>query len=170
MVRLPARFKVSAEGFIRYGASPREALAWTRRECVLVVRGNHDRAVCGQDPMEDFNPAAQAAVYWTRAQLEAEEIDWLAGLEAGPVLRGGAEFAHGSPTDEDEYLVAAGDAEIVFETCGECGQKQSVPSRWHTAFTCGKCGARCELPRRRMYSSSTKALGVEGFGYTYPRV
>jgi hypothetical protein len=60
-------------------------------------------------------------------------------------------------------------AEIIFENCAECSYKQSIPARWHTAFTCGKCGARCELPRRRMYSSSTKARGVEGYGYTYPR-
>jgi len=60
-------------------------------------------------------------------------------------------------------------AEIIFETCAGCGYKQSIPARWHTAFTCGRCGERCELPRRRMYSSSTKALGVQGYGYTYPR-
>ena len=61
-------------------------------------------------------------------------------------------------------------AEIIFETCGECGYRQSVPFRWHTAFTCGKCGIRCELPRQRLYSKSTRALGVEGYGYVYPRV
>ena len=38
-------------------------------------------------------------------------------------------------------------AEIVFETCADCGYKQSIPSRWHTAFTCGKCNAKCDIPR-----------------------
>jgi ribosomal protein S27E len=60
-------------------------------------------------------------------------------------------------------------AEIVFETCGDCGHRQSIPARWHTAFTCGKCGAKCTLPHRRTYSASTRARGVEGYGYTYPR-
>jgi ribosomal protein S27E len=59
--------------------------------------------------------------------------------------------------------------EVIFETCADCGFRQSVPSRWHTAYTCGKCGAKCLLPRRRMYATSTKAFGVEGHGYTYPR-
>jgi ribosomal protein S27E len=59
--------------------------------------------------------------------------------------------------------------EVVFETCADCGFRQSIPSRWHTAYTCGKCGAKCLLPRRRMYATSTKAFGVEGYGYTYPR-
>jgi len=59
--------------------------------------------------------------------------------------------------------------EVVFETCADCGFRQSIPSRWHTAYTCGKCSAKCLLPRRRMYATSTKAFGVEGYGYTYPR-
>jgi hypothetical protein len=60
--------------------------------------------------------------------------------------------------------------EIVFETCNECGFRQSIPSRWHTAFTCAKCNSRCDIPRFRLYSTSTKAFGVEGYGYVYPRV
>ena len=59
--------------------------------------------------------------------------------------------------------------EVVFETCVDCGFRQTIPSRWHTAYTCGKCGAKGLLPRRRMYATSTKAFGVEGYGYTYPR-
>lgn len=61
-------------------------------------------------------------------------------------------------------------AEVVFETCQECGFHQSIPKRWQTAFTCGKCGARVPIPRSRMYSTSTKAMAVQGYGYTYPRV
>ena len=61
-------------------------------------------------------------------------------------------------------------AEIVFETCSMCGFKQSIPARWMGAFTCGKCGERCEIPRRRMYSTSTKALGIQGYGYVYPKL
>ena len=61
-------------------------------------------------------------------------------------------------------------AEIIFETCGECGFRQSIPSRWQGAYTCGKCRSRCELPRRRMYSTSTKALGGQGYGYVYPKL
>ena len=61
-------------------------------------------------------------------------------------------------------------SEIVFETCPECGFQQAIPKRWERAFTCGKCDERVELPRVRLYSTSTKAMGVQGYGYTYPRV
>jgi hypothetical protein len=61
-------------------------------------------------------------------------------------------------------------AEIVFETCTECEYQQSIPKAWMGAFSCGKCGARVDIPRHRLYSTSTKALGVKGYGYVYPKL
>jgi hypothetical protein len=61
-------------------------------------------------------------------------------------------------------------AEVVFQSCPECGFAQSIPSRWREAFTCGRCGEKVGIPRVRMYSTSTKAMRVQGYGYTYPRL
>jgi len=72
--------------------------------------------------------------------------------------------------DAVKYMCFSCYAEIVFETCRECGFQQSIPSRWQLAFTCGKCGGKVNLPRMRLYSTSTKARSVKGYGYTYPRV
>lgn len=73
--------------------------------------------------------------------------------------------------DAIKYMCFSCFAEIVFETCEECTYKQSVPKRWQTAFTCGRCGTRCDLPRgQRWYSTSTKAFGVQGYGYVYPKL
>jgi hypothetical protein len=58
---------------------------------------------------------------------------------------------------------------IVFDACPECGFHQAIPARWQSAFTCGKCGERVEIPRTRLYSTSTKARAVQGYGYVYPR-
>jgi len=60
-------------------------------------------------------------------------------------------------------------AEIVFETCTECGFQQSIPKRFQDGFTCGRCSARVLIPYARIYSTSTKAMRVQGYGYTYPR-
>jgi len=60
-------------------------------------------------------------------------------------------------------------AEIVFQSCEEFGFEQAIPSRWREAFTCGKCEARVAIPHRRAYSTATKALVVQGYGYTYPK-
>jgi ribosomal protein S27E len=59
--------------------------------------------------------------------------------------------------------------EIVFATCTECSYEQSIPRRWQVAFTCGRCEKMVSIPRRRTYSGSTKALAVQGYGYTYPK-
>lgn len=72
--------------------------------------------------------------------------------------------------DAIKYACMSCYAEIVFETCHACAFKQSIPSRWMTAYTCGYCEAKNELPRRRMYSTSTKAIGVRGYGYVYPKM
>ena len=60
-------------------------------------------------------------------------------------------------------------AEIVFQSCPECGFQQAIPSRWQNAFTCGKCEAKVDIPRTRLYSSATKAVAVKGYGYVYPK-
>jgi hypothetical protein len=76
-----------------------------------------------------------------------------------------------SPVADDavKYRCMSCFAEIVFETCPACEFQQAIPARWFGAFTCGHCERRCEIPRRRMYSTSTKAVTVKGYGHTYPR-
>jgi diadenosine tetraphosphatase ApaH/serine/threonine PP2A family protein phosphatase len=63
--------------------------------------------------LNDFNPMAAAAAIWTRNELTAENLEWLRALPHGPV--GMPDFpdvqlVHGSPNDEDEYVVSLGDA------------------------------------------------------------
>jgi hypothetical protein len=71
--------------------------------------------------------------------------------------------------DAIKYHCFSCSAEIVFETCAECGYDQAIPARWQVAYTCGKCEKRCSIPRRRLYSTSTKAHVVKGYGYVYPK-
>ncbi len=90
-----------------YGGSPNEVIEWARAHCDAIVRGNHDRA-CGKDAnLLDFNERAGAAVIWTRDSLSAANCEWLSELPAGPILFDDYELAHGSPLDEDEYLIAS---------------------------------------------------------------
>lgn len=91
---------------VGYGASPAEVVAWARRNAAVIVRGNHDRACAGIEAMEDFNNAARDAALWTRHQLPYSDLAWLAALPAGPLRYELFEVAHGSPIDEDEYLVS----------------------------------------------------------------
>lgn len=88
-----------------YGASPNEVIEWARTNCAAIVRGNHDRACAAIGETEDFNERAGDAVRWTRDQLSGENCEWLRALPVGPLLFGDYELAHGSPLDEDEYLL-----------------------------------------------------------------
>jgi predicted phosphodiesterase len=48
-------------------------------DCVCVA-GNHDLAVCGRITTRNFSSAAARAVAWTRRQLSAADLDFLARL------------------------------------------------------------------------------------------
>ena len=39
-----------------------------------LVRGNHDKAVCGLDSVQTFNPIAASAIYWTKEPHHQEEL------------------------------------------------------------------------------------------------
>lgn len=92
-----------------YGANPNEVVEWARACCATIVRGNHDRACAANGNPADFNERAGAAVLWTREQLTALNREWLSGLPPGPLLFEDYELAHGSPLDEDEYLIVSYD-------------------------------------------------------------
>jgi diadenosine tetraphosphatase ApaH/serine/threonine PP2A family protein phosphatase len=63
--------------------------------------------------LQDFNPIAGLSALWNREQLTPEHMEWLKALPQGPVrVEGisGVQFVHGSPLDEDEYVVTQRDA------------------------------------------------------------
>ena len=99
---------------VGYAADPNRVVEWVRANCAVVVRGNHDRACTGLDDLEWFNPVARQAALWTQEHLTRENVDYTATLSKGPVLLDDFEVVHGSPYDEDEYVLAAGEAGQAF--------------------------------------------------------
>jgi len=98
---------------VGYGASPNEVTAQSRSLGNFFVRGNHDKAVTGLTDLNDFNPVAGVAALWTRDQLTQENSDWLRALPQGPIEVPeipDIQFVHGSPLDEDEYVVNSEEA------------------------------------------------------------
>jgi predicted phosphodiesterase len=104
---------VNLGDIVGYGASPNEVTDRSRSLGTIFVRGNHDKAATGLLTLDDFNPLAAAAAMWTRDQLTPEHFEWLHSLPHGPVALDAfsdAQFVHGSPADEDFYVVSLGDA------------------------------------------------------------
>lgn len=94
---------------IGYGADPNAVTDWTRANAHITIRGNHDKVCTGLDDLEWFNAAAQRSAIWTRSVLTPENLQWLRDLARGPVLVENFQIMHGSPLDEDEYLIHASD-------------------------------------------------------------
>lgn len=99
---------------VGYGADPNAVTAWVRSNCEAVIRGNHDRACTGMSDLRFFNPIAKAAAEWTRTQLEPDHLDYLRELPKGPLAVADFRMVHGSPLDEDAYVVSPYDAEEQF--------------------------------------------------------
>jgi len=75
-----------------------------RAHCVVVVRGNHDKVSTGQEDLEWFNPVARAAALWTQQNLTPANIEYIRAFQRA-VLLDGFQVLHGSPFDEDEYVM-----------------------------------------------------------------
>jgi len=97
---------------VGYGAWPNQIVERMRSLGTLHVRGNHDRVASGMASSEGFNPIAAMAAHWTTTQLTAENLEWLQKMPKGPVYPEGSAVGcvHGSPLDEDEYIVSLNDA------------------------------------------------------------
>ena len=98
---------------VGYGADPNAVVGWTRKNATIIVRGNHDKAGAGLDDMETFSPVARASGLWTRTVLTPDSRSYLERLPRGPLPYEGIDLVHGSPADEDEYLVSTEDVPQV---------------------------------------------------------
>lgn len=92
-----------------YGADPNAVIDWARTHVASIVRGNHDKVCCGLDSLDHFQPAARASSLWTQAALTPGNLDYLQKLPRGPLRFEDFELVHGSPLDEDEYLISLSD-------------------------------------------------------------
>ncbi len=106
---------------VGYNASPNEVCERVRAMGGTIVRGNHDRACSGLTDVSEFNMVAAMSARWTQSTLLHENLEWLRELPQGPQFRSelpGIEFVHGSPRDEDEYLLNASTAMANFRMSG----------------------------------------------------
>jgi predicted phosphodiesterase len=99
---------------VGYGANPNEVTARSRELGTVFVRGNHDKACCGLSDLADFNPVAATAALWTREKLTEDHMLFLRALPQGPISPiEDLQLVHGSPRDEDEYILMASDAYVL---------------------------------------------------------
>jgi predicted phosphodiesterase len=90
---------------VGYGADPDAVTDWVRKHVAVTVRGNHDKAAAGLEDLEWFNPVAKQSALWTQSAMQPANLDYLRALAKGPERVDGFQILHGSPLDEDEYVV-----------------------------------------------------------------
>ncbi len=95
---------------IGYGPAPNETVDWAKGHLKAVVRGNHDKVAVGLDDAEGYNVVATASLYWTAGTLTESNKTYLREMQRGPAAHEGLWLMHGSPIDEDLYLVQESDA------------------------------------------------------------
>jgi diadenosine tetraphosphatase ApaH/serine/threonine PP2A family protein phosphatase len=100
---------------VGYAASPNQVVERVRELEPVVIRGNHDKAIAGIDSAEQFNHLALQSCTWTRAELTGDNLRYLAELPVGPrQVDDRFWIAHGTPLDEDAYILNDLDALEVF--------------------------------------------------------
>jgi len=100
---------------VGYGPDPNAIVDWVRSNVAFVIRGNHDKAAVGLENLEWFNPVARTAALWTQTELTPENSEYVRQLAKGPLAVDNYQIAHGSPLDEDEYLIGGAEVAQVFE-------------------------------------------------------
>lgn len=102
---------------VGYGASPNEIIQKMQYlKPNSSIRGNHDKAVCGLDAIDAFNPIAASAIFWTQKNIKKKNNEFLYRLRKGPlVIHDHITICHGSPFDEDYYIFGEFDATEAFK-------------------------------------------------------
>lgn len=105
---------------VGYNADPDQCMRLVLDRCATVIRGNHDKAAVGLMDLQWFNPVAREAALWTARALRPDMRERLRDLRAGPRDAGeGVLICHGSPCDEDEYVLPGLAVEQAFRCLDE---------------------------------------------------
>ena len=98
---------------VGYGADPDACVDLAREHADICLAGNHDLAVAGVIPVDDFSRGAGIAVRWTQEVISPENRDYLASLRTS-ATRADVGLYHASPRDEVwEYVLS----DLLAELC-----------------------------------------------------
>jgi diadenosine tetraphosphatase ApaH/serine/threonine PP2A family protein phosphatase len=100
--------------FVGYGADPGWVVDLVRTHVArgaVAVMGNHDAAVV-QGPLPTMIPEARQVVEWTRARLDAEQLDFLATLPMS-ASDGDRLYVHANAFAPNEWAYVLGRVEAV---------------------------------------------------------
>jgi diadenosine tetraphosphatase ApaH/serine/threonine PP2A family protein phosphatase len=161
---------------VGYNADPEACLDLVLSRAALSVRGNHDKAVAGLMPLDWFNASARAAALWTRSALGQQSLDRVRALPEGPREAGdGLLLCHGSPYDEDAYVLDSRSIRESFECVREEHPGTRVCLVGHThlplvaSWRPGEDGPRVHPPAARLALDASAAWLINPGSVGQPR-
>jgi predicted phosphodiesterase len=104
---------------VGYGAEPDACVELARAHAAVCLAGNHDLAVAGEIPLDEFSLGASVAAKWTREVMTNENLTFLQGLKPqGQEASVG--LYHASPRDPVwEYVLSTLLAELCLDAQGD---------------------------------------------------
>src|SRR3954447_14565316 len=72
---------------VGYGADPNDCCARVREQADIALCGNHDMAVTGGPPLEEFSRGAATAARWPQEALPPDHAGWLRALSPAGEVR-----------------------------------------------------------------------------------
>ena len=117
---------------VGYGADPDASVELAREHAAVCLAGNHDLAVTGALPLDEFSRGAEIAARWTQEVIQAENLAYLQGLEPAGHVEGIGLF-HASPRDPIwEYVLSGLTAELCLDAAA---QRVSLIGHSHVALS-----------------------------------
>jgi predicted phosphodiesterase len=104
---------------VGYGADPDACVELAREHAAVCLAGNHDLAVTGEVPLDEFSRGASLAAQWTQDVIAKDNLEFLEGLTAqGREERVG--LYHASPRDPVwEYVLSTLVADLCLDAQSE---------------------------------------------------
>jgi diadenosine tetraphosphatase ApaH/serine/threonine PP2A family protein phosphatase len=104
---------------VGYGADPNDCCALARANAAVCLAGNHDLAVTGALPLDEFSHGAALAARWTQEVLDDDHVEWLRTLQPKGA-EDGVGLYHASPRDPVwEYVLSTLLAELCLDAATE---------------------------------------------------
>src|SRR5919107_1905834 len=104
---------------VGYGADPNDCCALAREHAAVCLAGNHDLAVTGGLPLDEFSHGAALAARWTQEVLGDDHVAWLRSLSPSGA-EDGVGLYHASPRDPVwEYVLSTLLAELCLDVAPE---------------------------------------------------
>ena len=117
--------KIVFGGDLASGPLPRETVELARSLEAVFVRGNADRLASPTMSTEH-----DVARRWVEAQLDAEQIDWLANLDFSAVIDDTL-YVHATPQDDETIVTELTSDERLVELLAEVEQSLVVAGHTH---------------------------------------